>query len=259
MGTGSFDPETGTRMRIISQKRLREYWLRNQTAERDLRAWYKEASIAAWANVNDVRATFPQASIVPIGTDIRVVFRFGHRYRLITVIHFNEHPSAGRVYIRWVGTHEQYNNIHSRTIQAGRHQPAWPDITLTEDPPMLIKPIRTEADYDAAIIEIDRLVDAQPTANSAERDTLEVLSDLVWLYDETHHPIAPPSPIDALHFAMEQRSYTRKDLEQLLGVSRGRVSELLNGKRGLSLAMIRTLHAHWGLPLESLVAVELAA
>jgi HTH-type transcriptional regulator/antitoxin HigA len=113
-----------------------------------------------------------------------------------------------------------------------------------------VRPIRTEADYDAALAEIDRLLDAAEGSAGAER--LELLSILVEAYEEVHHPIDPPDPVDAIHFRMEQQGLTRRDLEPYVG-SRARVSEILNRQRPLTLAMIRRLHRGLGIPAEALI------
>ena len=115
---------------------------------------------------------------------------------------------------------------------------------------MNIRPIRTEADYDAALSEIERLWGSK--AGTPNGDRLDVLLVLVENYESTHHPIDPPDPVDAIKFRMEQMSLTRKDLEPLIG-SRGRVAEVINRQRPLSLAMIRSLHQKLHIPLESLV------
>lgn len=116
---------------------------------------------------------------------------------------------------------------------------------------MPIRPIKSEADYDAALGAIDRLWDVAPGTAAADR--LEVLVTLVEAYEEQHWRIDPPDPIDAITFRMEQQGLTRRDLEPYLG-GRGRVSEVLNGKRPLTLTMIRRLHAGLGIPLESLIS-----
>ena len=72
-------------------------------------------------------------------------------------------------------------------------------------------------------------------------------------YEEKHHPIPPPDPIAAIEFALEQRGFDRRDLQRILGVGRGRVSERLSGKRGLSIRMIRTLSAELEIPAEILI------
>ncbi len=115
---------------------------------------------------------------------------------------------------------------------------------------MKIHPIRTEADYNQALAEVDRLWGAKP--DTASGDRLDVLLVLVEDYEAKHHPIDPPDPIEAIKFRMEQLNLKRKDLEPLLG-PRGRVAEVINRRRPLSLAMIRKLHQQLRIPLESLI------
>ena len=115
---------------------------------------------------------------------------------------------------------------------------------------MQIRPIRTDVDHAAALRRIDQLMDAAP--GTPEADELDVLATLVEAYEDRHFPIADPDPLAAIQFRMEQLGLSRKDLEPLLG-SRGRVSEVLNGRRALSLQMIRRLNRELGIPLESLV------
>lgn len=115
---------------------------------------------------------------------------------------------------------------------------------------MDIRPIHNERDYEAALGRLAELMEAEP--DSPEGDELEVLATLVEAYESNHHPVAPPDPVDAILFRMEQQGLTRKDLEPYIGHS-GRVSEVLNGKRSLSLEMIRRLHDGLGIPLESLI------
>lgn len=93
-------------------------------------------------------------------------------------------------------------------------------------------------------------MDAKP--GSKEGDELEILTTLVEAYEARRYPIDPPDPIDAILFRMEQQGLSRKDLEPYLGHS-GRVSEILNRQRALSLDMIRRLHRGLGIPLESLI------
>ena len=116
---------------------------------------------------------------------------------------------------------------------------------------MNLRPIRNEADYRAAIEESERLWDALP--GTPERDQLEVLAMLVDAYERERFPIDVPDPIDAIEFRMEQAGLTRNDLLPIFGSS-GRVSEVLNGKRALTIEMIRALHEQLGIPYESLVA-----
>ena len=115
---------------------------------------------------------------------------------------------------------------------------------------MQIKPIKSERDYRRVLEQIDRLMDARP--KTAEGDRLDVLATLAQAWEEKHHAIKSPDPIEAIRFAMEQRGLTRRDLEPLIG-SRARVAEVLNGKRALTLAMIRRLHQTLNIPAESLI------
>jgi len=113
-----------------------------------------------------------------------------------------------------------------------------------------LKPIRTEADYDRALAEVERLWGAE--AGTPEGDRLDVLATLIDAYETEHDPMDPPDPIDAIIFRMEQQGLTRRDLEPLIG-TRTRVAEVLNRKRGLSIAMIRRLHDHLGIAAEVLI------
>lgn len=115
---------------------------------------------------------------------------------------------------------------------------------------MEIRPIKTEADYDAALARIDILMDAE--LDSPEGDELDVLVTLVHAYEEKYYPIDLPDPIEAILFRMEQTGMDRKDLEPYIGRS-GRVSEVLNRKRPLTLGMIRKLWKGLHIPLESLI------
>ena len=115
---------------------------------------------------------------------------------------------------------------------------------------VMVRPIRTEADYEAALEEIGRLMTARP--GTPEGDELDVLSTLVEAYEAEHHAIDAPDPIALIEFAMEQRGADRTDLEPMIG-TRGRVSEVLNRKRPLSISMIRNLRDNWQLPADVLV------
>lgn len=115
---------------------------------------------------------------------------------------------------------------------------------------MDIQAIKTEQDYDRALIEIESLWGADEGTEAG--DKLDVLLILVDDYEKIHYPILPPDPIEAIKFRMEQMNLTRKDLEPYIG-GRGRVSEVLNYQRGLSLNMIRNLHANLSIPLENLI------
>jgi HTH-type transcriptional regulator / antitoxin HigA len=113
-----------------------------------------------------------------------------------------------------------------------------------------IKPIRTKQDYETALRRIQLLMES--ASSTAEADELDVLSALVELYEQKHFPINLPNPIEAIRFRMEQAGLTARDLIPLLG-SRAKVSEVLSGKRSLTLQMIRALHEHLGIPAEVLL------
>jgi HTH-type transcriptional regulator/antitoxin HigA len=116
---------------------------------------------------------------------------------------------------------------------------------------MEIKPIRNEADYQAALIEIENLLESQP--GTPEGDRLDVLVTLVEAYEAKHYPIPEPDdPVQVLEYYMESRGLTRSDLIKYLG-SKERISEVLNRKRGLSLRMIQLLHTGLGIPADLLI------
>ena len=115
---------------------------------------------------------------------------------------------------------------------------------------MEIRPIHNKKEYKAALIEIEQLWTAP--AKSAEADRLDVLAMLVEHYEKTHFPIADPDPIEFIEHVMESRGLSRKDLEPIIG-PRGRVADILNRTRPLTLEMIRRLVSQLNLPAEVLV------
>ena len=117
---------------------------------------------------------------------------------------------------------------------------------------MQLKPIRSEADYAAALQAVAPYFDHEPQPGSDEADQFEVLLLLIEHYEASHYPIAPPDPVEAIRFRMEQAGLTPKDLEPMIG-RLNRVYEVLTRKRPLTLPMIRRLHAGLGIPAESLI------
>lgn len=115
---------------------------------------------------------------------------------------------------------------------------------------MDIKPIKTEQDYDEALAQIDALWDAAD--DTPEGDRLDVLCDLVAAYEDKHHAIDPPDPVEAILFRMDQQGLSRADLEPYMG-GRSHVSEILNRKRPLSMDMVTKLHYGLAIPFESLM------
>lgn len=115
---------------------------------------------------------------------------------------------------------------------------------------MDIKPIKTDADYRAALKEIESLMMAGP--DTPEGEKLDILVTLVEAYEHKHYPLDLPDPVEAIKFEMEQKGLTVKDLEPMIGKS-NRVYEILNRKRSLTLKMIWKLNQELGIPAESLI------
>jgi HTH-type transcriptional regulator/antitoxin HigA len=113
-----------------------------------------------------------------------------------------------------------------------------------------VKSSRGEADYEAALAEVERLWGAR--AGTPQGDRLDILATLIDAYESEHHPIDPPDPIEAIKFRMEQQGLTRKDLEGILGRCT-RIAEVLNRRRGLSINMIRRLHDKLGISADALI------
>ena len=115
---------------------------------------------------------------------------------------------------------------------------------------MDIKPIKTRADYRAALKAIEKLMDAK--ANTPEGEKLDVLVTLVEAYERKHYPLDLPDPVEAIKFEMDQRGLTVKDLEDVIGRP-NRIYEVLSYRRSLTLPMIQRLHSKLGIPAESLI------
>lgn len=116
---------------------------------------------------------------------------------------------------------------------------------------MEIRPIKTEQDYNSAIKRIEELWGAKK--DTPKGDELDLLVTLVESYEMKHYPIAPPDPIDAIIFRMEQMDMTKNDMVKYLG-SQSRVSEILNRKRKLTLNMVKSLYKGLKIPAEILLA-----
>ena len=122
-----------------------------------------------------------------------------------------------------------------------------------------IRAIRSEEDYDAALARITELMDELSGPEGQVDDVgdpfrveLEVLTDLVELYEERHHPIGFPDPLSAIQFRMDQSNLTPRDIVPFIG-SRAKVSEVLSGKRAITMSMARALHQHLGIPADVLL------
>ncbi len=114
----------------------------------------------------------------------------------------------------------------------------------------MIRAIKTDADYEAALARVEEIFDSEP--GSPEFDELEVWGTLIGAYEDENHTVPPPTPLEAIEFAMDQRGLKQKDLVPFIG-SKSKVSEVLAGKRKLTLKMIRALHEGLGIPADTLL------
>ena len=113
-----------------------------------------------------------------------------------------------------------------------------------------VNPIRTEEDYEAALARVEEIFHAK--LGTPEGDELDVLTDLIVVYEDKHYPIGPPSLIGAIEYGMKRRGMTKDDLVPLIG-SQQRVAEVLSGKGEITMQMARALHRELGVPAESLL------
>jgi HTH-type transcriptional regulator / antitoxin HigA len=113
--------------------------------------------------------------------------------------------------------------------------------------------IKTEADYENALVRVDTLLNSMVKKGTSDGDELELLVVLIEAYEKQHYPIPPPHPIEAIKFQLDQMGISELELDKMLG-SRTRKSDILTGKRKLNLAMIRVLHEKLKIPAESLIA-----
>jgi HTH-type transcriptional regulator/antitoxin HigA len=221
-------------VRIIARRTLRQYVerradYRDQPAlKAALDAWFDEVHRALWTSTADVERHYATASIV---SGERIVFNIkGNDYRLVVAVDFEK----SIVCVKWIGTHGEYDQID---VAEG---------SMNDE----VKPIRSEADYQIALDEVEILWGSK--LGTPEGDRLDVLATLINAYEAQHDPMDPLDPIDAIKFRMEQQGLTRRDLEGIIG-TRTRISEVLSRKRGLSIDMIRRLHDQLGISAEVLI------
>ena len=117
---------------------------------------------------------------------------------------------------------------------------------------MINRPIRTDAEYKAALTEIERFFAREPRKGTPEADRFDLLTLLIETYEEQHHPIGPPHPVEMIRHRMRTAGYTQADLATLLG-SRARASEVLQKKSRLTRDMMRKLSREWKIPAETLL------
>lgn len=118
---------------------------------------------------------------------------------------------------------------------------------------MDIRAIRSEADYDWALKEIEQYFENEPALGTPEADRFDVLAGLIKVYEEAHYPISAPDPVELIKHWMEFRGLSQGDLATLIG-SKPRASEILNRKRALTMDMVFKLNREWNIPADALVA-----
>jgi len=117
---------------------------------------------------------------------------------------------------------------------------------------MEIRPIRNEAEYDAALKNIERYFEHEPAPGTPEADRFDLLALVIEDYENKHWPIETPDPVEAIKLKMEQKGFEQSDLVGLIG-SRSRASEILNRRRHLTIDLIWKLSRKWGIPAENLI------
>jgi HTH-type transcriptional regulator/antitoxin HigA len=116
----------------------------------------------------------------------------------------------------------------------------------------VIRPLRSEAEYEAALDEIELYFDREPRPGTAEADRFDLLALVIDDYERRHWPVDAPDPVDAIRYGMETGGRTQADLGRLLG-SRQRASDILRRRRPLTMQMAWRLHQEWGIPAEALL------
>ena len=116
----------------------------------------------------------------------------------------------------------------------------------------MIRPLRSEAEYSAALKDIERYFEKEPEVGSAEADRFDLLALVIEDYEKKHWPIDPPDPVAAIRHRMEAGGFSQSDLGRLLG-SRQRASDILSRRRKLTMQMAWKLHREWGIAAEALI------
>ncbi|QRR04342.1 helix-turn-helix domain-containing protein [Dyadobacter sandarakinus] len=116
----------------------------------------------------------------------------------------------------------------------------------------MIKPIKSEQDYESALTQMEHLLDAKK--DTPDGDTLEILALLISDYERKHYPIRQLSPIEALKVEMEEQGLTQSALAARFGMSKGSISDIINGKKQMSVRFMKFLHKDLGIPADVLLA-----
>jgi HTH-type transcriptional regulator / antitoxin HigA len=115
-----------------------------------------------------------------------------------------------------------------------------------------IRPLRSEADYEAALDAVEKYFDKEPKRGTPEADRFDLLALVIEDYERQRWPIEPPDPVDAIRYRMDTGHFTQADLGRLIG-SRQRASDILKRKRRITMPMAWALHRKWGIPAEALI------
>ena len=215
-------------MRIIAKSTLRKFWESGHYADAvtPVKEWYHFLSKAKWATPQDLKADLGSASILKGG---RAVFNVaGNKYRVVAAIDYEKQIA----WIRFVGAPPVRSNRCGDRV-------------------MDIKLIRNEEGLQRAFARMEELWGAR--TGTDEGDELELLSMVIEKYEDQHYEMPASDPIEAIRFRMDQDGLAQRDLEVYIGSS-GRVSEVLNKKRPLTIGMIKRLHNGLNIPYESLLA-----
>jgi HTH-type transcriptional regulator/antitoxin HigA len=122
----------------------------------------------------------------------------------------------------------------------------------------IVRPLRSEADYNAALTDIERYFEKEPKPGTPDADRFDLLALVIEDYEKKHWPIDPPDPVEAIRYRMEAGGFSQSDLGRLLG-SRQRASDILARKRKLTMQMAWKLHRDWDIPAEALIKQPRAA
>jgi HTH-type transcriptional regulator/antitoxin HigA len=117
---------------------------------------------------------------------------------------------------------------------------------------MILKPLKTKADHEAAVAWVDGQFDKAVTPESPAGEKLQVMLLLIKQYEDEHYPVLPPAPLEAIRLKMEERGLKNQDLVGKIG-SKGYVSDLLSGKKPLTLSLAKLFHRELGIPAEILL------
>ena len=216
-------------MHVISVSTLKAFWEQYPDAEGPLRAWHSEIKKGGYQNPNEVIKDYPMADTVKNNRLCSIFVTINIGSWCYFGINTNGFTFVSLVHIR--STMPSKTSLTSKTMN--------------------IKPIRTEDDYRTALRLIDTLIDCEDDSHQA--DQLDVLSILVENYENEHYPIAPPDPIDAIKFRMEQTGMSEQEIGTYLGGERT-ARAILNREEPLTLTMIKALYRQLHIPAESLLA-----